>query len=446
MPKTAGYHPVCVLFQGDESPYDGTYQIICRHQIKGQDFSPGDVVQVLPDPSQSADSSAPDAAREAIALGDEMTVGLLGNFCSSFAKPERSPAQGAGCASLDADDGPPVKKIRPNSPEAEEIKTETSSNCSSQQKTEKPSGTTKDVSAVLNSICSLNHSILNEIRVIKQQHISFQQELIIIKETLKNMTSGTRLPPPPVDYIEMEDVPSQVGLRPAVIPSPVNTTEASQTSGAEEGRSEEKEECPQFPTSPITMDPPMPESFEEGKSDEFQSTTNSTDANSWKGFQFHSYPHYANLNKHYNYHFVDETQNSVYVGGPEFGVQISKLELDQMILKTATPTSFSYRLASKLFTTEEMLKGNTSGIGVAKTGIHFDKLNNCTLSAILAEVENRFPGARTTHEGDRRLLSSINDCCRNRRKRTLYNKMKVVPDLPGQSGNMKISKAETFQE
>lgn len=260
------------------------------------------------------------------------------------------------------------------------------------------------------------------------------------------MTSGTRLPPPPVDYIEMEDVPSQVGLRPAVIPSPVNTTEASQTSGAEEGRSEEKEECPQFPTSPITMDPPMPESFEEGKSDEFQSTTNSTDANSWKGFQFHSYPHYANLNKHYNYHFVDETQNSVYVGGPEFGVQISKLELDQMILKTATPTSFSYRLASKLFTTEEMLKGNTSGIGVAKTGIHFDKLNNCTLSAILAEVENRFPGARTTHEGDRRLLSSINDCCRNRRKRTLYNKMKVVPDLPGQSGNMKISKAETFQE
>lgn len=45
MPK-AGYHPVCVLFQGNDSPYDGTYQLICRHQIKDNDFKPGDVVEV----------------------------------------------------------------------------------------------------------------------------------------------------------------------------------------------------------------------------------------------------------------------------------------------------------------------------------------------------------------------------------------------------------------
>ncbi|XP_071812366.1 uncharacterized protein [Apostichopus japonicus] len=444
MPK-AGYHPVCVLYQGNDSPYDGTYQLICRHQIKDQDFKPGDVVEVLPDPLHTDESSVSKTPREAIALGDEMIVGLLGNFCSSFAKPKKTFTQGSGCSSSNTEDVPPAKKARYNYSEEAEVKAETSSNPGQPKKVEKETSAIKDVTAVMNSICSLNHSILNEIRVIKQQHVSFQQELIIIKETLKNMAAGERLPPPSVDYIEMEDVPSQVGLRPAVVGSPASSVDVSQTSGIEDGMGDEKDECSQYPTSPITMDPPMPESFQEGKGEEFQSTPTSTAVS--RGFQFHSYPHYANLNKHYNYHFVDDNQTSVLVGGPEFGVQISKLELDQMILKTATPTSFSYRLASKLFTTEEMLKGNTSGIGVAKTGIHFHKLNHNTLSAILAEVENRFPGARTTHEGDRRLLSSINDCCRNRRKRTLYNKMKVVPDLTGQpSASIKLNKVESFQE
>lgn len=428
MPK-AGYHPVCVLFQGNDSPYDGTYQLICRHQIKDKDFKPGDVVEVLPDPFQTESGGELPTPREAIALGDEMIVGLLGNFCSSFTKPKRTLTQSTGCSSSNSEESPPVKKAKLQL-SAHQVKAEASSG-QNPPENRMQADALREIISVMNSIRSQNHSILNEIRILKQQHVSFQQELIIIKELVNSNTNNKRppLPPAPVDYLDMEDVPSQVGLHPTAVPSPNQSIEtSSQGAGLDDGTDDDKEECSQYPTSPITVDPPMPDSFDSSKSDSFSSTPNTSSSS----YAYHPYPYYSNLNKHYNYHFVDDTHSNVFVGGPDFGVQIPKIELDQMILKTATPTSFSYRLASKLFTTEEMLKGNTSGIGIAKTGIHFHKLNNNTLSAILAEVENRFPGARTTHEGDRRLLSAINDCCRNRRKRTLYNKMKVVGEFPSQ--------------
>ncbi|XP_038044411.1 uncharacterized protein LOC119719153 isoform X2 [Patiria miniata] len=88
-----GYHPTCVLFQGNDCAFDGTYRLVCRHQIRPKDFQPGDNVEVdmgYDDDDHDAEeqddnSTNGDGARwrDAIALGDKMVMSLLRNMCKN---------------------------------------------------------------------------------------------------------------------------------------------------------------------------------------------------------------------------------------------------------------------------------------------------------------------------------------------------------------------------
>ncbi|XP_033639277.1 uncharacterized protein LOC117299839 [Asterias rubens] len=420
-----GYHPICVLFQGNDSALDGTYRLVCRHQVRQRDFNPGDNVEVDmgddigldgrddDDVTVISDQDDDQRWKDAIALGDEMVMSLLRNLCKN--QPAGKNPWSASHQKIKRrrdDDERATKKIKAEPGMAE---------CTtSQGRSDKADSSHTDLllQKVLSAVQSLQHSqdlVMSEMHTIQQTQRTLSSQVTAVQKSLSHLQENANKG---MGYSASSNL--------AAMATPISLYLSQNTTSSTQPTNED--------ISCLGISQPQPSPSTQSSSDSQIVISNPTSQNQSSLSIFHTEeslnslatypaqasPLYSISQIPYNFRYTDDNESQVFIGYTDSPLTLSKNEMDDIIFKTNTPASFAYRLTSKIFSNEELLLGNTTGNASKKSGKTYKKLNPTYVDIILMEVESRFPSCRNTKEGTKRLFTAINERCRNERKKMVY--------------------------
>ncbi|XP_072179803.1 uncharacterized protein [Diadema setosum] len=386
--SSTGFQPVCVLYQGNNSPFDGTCQLVCRHQIQEEEFNQGDVVQVSNLPAGGNDGNQDSSeARQAIIMGREMVSSLVGTLF-----------------------GTTVKKKSNKRPHSE---------------VDEASHTNEENDTLL-------HEILATVKDIRSEVVKQGLELANIKKHQKQLDAKMTL--------LTNSIPSNSGWEEfaessTLVPAKaVGKGEAAATAPSEVQGEMVETENGEIVT--VKAEPCWSDSSDENMDGESStcevSRVSEIASGDEEGVSSAKYTSFAAPMSNQSYltdALAHATQNkTIELGTPHFKVVMTVSEFEDIVYKANNASSFAYRLANKCFTVKEMIEGNTRGGGMRSNGRIFKQLNPDAIDMIIAEVKKIFPNSASDRVLTRCVKNAINERCRNVRKK-LNRTMLVNPNV-----------------
>ncbi|XP_030846481.1 uncharacterized protein LOC100891963 isoform X2 [Strongylocentrotus purpuratus] len=369
----SGFQPVCVLYQGNQSPFDGSCQLVCRHQIQETQISQGDTVTVVDfvesqGSSNEASKDVGPVIRQAIVMGQEMVSSLIG---AQFQTKQ--------------------------SEEPEEISL---------------------LRGVFAAVKVLNEEVSRQARELshmKQRQIQMMNLLDAVCRKQDGKSVGGFGAPPSISADAQSQEEEEVVESGPIIAS-VRSTFAETT------RQVQDEEYSVVKVSAEASSPVSEQGSETFEEDLLYSAIKLSPGNDhgWEQDQGSSSTSpVLDKRKDYLELYVGKWRRgeNVEIGNFTLKVMMPITELEDILYKTNNATSFGYRLAGKCFTSREMVEGNTRGGGFRTDGEIFKQLNPDVVEMILGEVKKRFPFSASDELLARSVRNAINERARNERKR-----------------------------
>ncbi|XP_054767943.2 uncharacterized protein LOC129275177 [Lytechinus pictus] len=442
----SGFQPVCVLYQGNQSPFDGSCQLVCRHQIQQEDINTGDTVTVI-DLGGSNGSGTAGAKnegppiRQGIVMGQEMVSSLIAAQFKTKLPEETSPFQ---------------NKRRKMSDEQDNSKDEKD----------------KLEMSLLRSVNSTVHALSNEVARqskelahIKQRQIQMmnlldgvfrKREVTYMGESsstssvvhVQNREEESTESGPVISSVrstaagtggKVMNIKSEIHARSSPVPSQGSESFEEGLYSVVKLSPEQEQGWEEDPGAPSTAgDKPryLEGTVLDNKGQYIEKITAEDKNNQFEQSVLDNKKQYLDqIFKNWR------RGDNVEIGNYSLKVMMPVTELEDILYKTNNATSFAYRLAGKCFTSREMLEGNTRGGGFRMDGEVFKQLNPDVVEMIGGEVKKRFPFS------DEALLSrivrnAINERARNeRKKKARFNAHKFEEESSPQI----ITDSDTFE-